>query len=566
MTTRTVRWSPFAMLAMLSPALIQSADCGATRGLALTSLEVVAAGSDRIIAFQSSDRSYVAGTTLGVTSITVRAEAESAESEISYELAEGGAVLASGILGTGNGVVDLSIPEDTPLALEVVVSGAANTGIRSFRTYTVEINVGCGSTPCDDGNACSVDSCNAANTCEFSAQADGTRCTVGAPGDGVCVAGVCDSAGFVCDPTTCGNPLCDGATFSPTSCGLGACAAAGQQRCDNGILIDTCQPGVPIGSVDATCDDVDDDCDGVADDDYASTPITCGLGACARDGAIDCVAGVEQSVCTPGAPAALDGVCDMVDEDCDGLVDEDYASVATACGLGACAAIGETSCVLGSEVDSCSPGSPLSGSDATCDGIDDDCDGAADEEFMSGATVSCGIGACAVTSPETCEGGVVDRSCTPRSPTSSNDSSCNGVDDDCDGQTDEDGLCSGLAFPLGDCSGPSFIGRNLDGTDFSGRRDLDCADFTGASLEGADFAGASLERADFTQSALRSARFVDANIRHAVFDEADLSKANLANADARAASFARADLSYAETFGVELDGADLTEADLTGCR
>ena len=108
--------------------------------------------------------------------------------------------------------------------------------------------------------------------------------------------------------------------------------------------------------------------------------------------------GVEN--CTAGSPTGTDDDCDLVDEDCDGLVDEHY--VPYSCGIGVCVA--SSTCVGG--VKSCSPGSPT-GDDSDCDGDDDDCDGSADEGYVS--TYTCGIGACRRDS--LCVGGL--ETCTP---------------------------------------------------------------------------------------------------------------------------------------------------------
>src|SRR5262249_56631471 len=82
-----------------------------------------------------------------------------------------------------------------------------------------------------------------------------------------------------------------------------------------------------------------------------------GLGACARTGATSCVAGSIVDSCTAGTPAAADATCNGIDDDCDGSTDEEFVSVATSCGVGACARTGATSCVAGAIVASCTASS-----------------------------------------------------------------------------------------------------------------------------------------------------------------------------------------------------------------
>ena len=186
----------------------------------------------------------------------------------------------------------------------------------------------------------------------------------------------------------------------------------------------------PVGD-DANCNGIDENCDGVTDGDYASHVTNCGIGACAATGDSTCAGGVEHDNCTAGTPAGSDTTCDGIDDDCNGLTDDGYTGHGTTCGVGACAATGGTSCVGGSEHDNCTAGTPA-GSDTTCNGIDDNCNGATDEAY-TGVPSSCGVGACASTGVTSCVAGAVQQNCTPGSPTAE---VCNGIDDDCDGVVD----------------------------------------------------------------------------------------------------------------------------------
>ncbi|MEE2643605.1 MAG: putative metal-binding motif-containing protein, partial [Myxococcota bacterium] len=178
---------------------------------------------------------------------------------------------------------------------------------------------------------------------------------------------------------------------------------------------------VHVGAVDV-CDNKDQDCDGNFDEDFEAT--SCGIGACASTST--CTEGVEFS-CQPGdALNEEDATCDGVDDDCDERVDEGY--VPEGCGNGPCVA--ESSCVDGA-VQDCIPHPAPSGVDSTCDGVDDDCDGAIDDDFAPGR---CGEGVCAAD--EVCVEG--EMSCTPGAPLAEDDTNCNGIDEDCEGGPDDD--------------------------------------------------------------------------------------------------------------------------------
>ncbi|MBW2263137.1 MAG: hypothetical protein JRG91_14290, partial [Deltaproteobacteria bacterium] len=243
-----------------------------------------------------------------------------------------------------------------------------------------------------------------------------------------CVGACVDGATCILGTEVCGDPAevldatcdgldgdCDGSVdedYVVYTCGMA------DSVCTGGV--ESCTAGSPLDVVDMTCDDVDDDCDGVADDNYV--PTTCGVGECEADS--ECTGGAVT--CTPLTPSyTTDEVCNDLDEDCDGSVDEDYVSYT--CGTGYC----EATSVCVSGLENCTPGTALGSVDTTCDGVDDDCDGSFDEEYVP---YSCGAGICQRDS--VCSGGA--DSCSPGSPSSTSDLICDGRDEDCDGSTDED--------------------------------------------------------------------------------------------------------------------------------
>jgi len=241
-----------------------------------------------------------------------------------------------------------------------------------------------------------------------------------------------------------------------TTCGTGACAATGTEKCDDGEWKEEneCTPGDPASE---TCNGIDDDCDGSIDENL-SQESTCGTGACAATGNKSCNNGEwTDDTCTPGEASSES--CNGIDDDCDGTVDEGFSEVSetcnniddncngqidenlsqdTTCGVGACASTGVKVCTAGSwGGDTCAPGTPTT---ETCNGIDDDCDGSVDNGLTSEST-TCGVGVCANTGNKTCVSGSWQDSCTPNAPSGISETICNGADDDCDGQIDEDSDC-----------------------------------------------------------------------------------------------------------------------------
>ena len=148
--------------------------------------------------------------------------------------------------------------------------------------------------------------------------------------------------------------------------------------------------------------------------------------------------------------------CNGRDDDCDGTADDPWRSglaqdIGNPCtvGIGACARTGEWVCTRNGRATACSadPGAP---STESCNGLDDDCDGKADEDWRTGlatdtgnpCTVQWGSGACSVVTSGTwtCTPDglavVCDASEPPTGVRYESEESCNARDDDCDGVSD----------------------------------------------------------------------------------------------------------------------------------
>lgn len=225
-----------------------------------------------------------------------------------------------------------------------------------------------------------------------------------------------------------------------TTCGRGVCVATGFTGCVAGEVVDDCSAPAPSSSMDASCNGRDDDCDGKVDENVAPTVSTCAMGACAATGMIACVGGTLVDSCQSTVPLTpTDPTCDNIDDDCDSRIDEEYVASATGCGVGVCARSGMRTCVFGNAVDSCMAGTRTSTSDSVCNSLDDDCDGRIDEGFVATAS-SCGTGACVASGSVTCVSGAPQDSCVAKTPATTVDDATspgNGIDDDCDGQIDE---------------------------------------------------------------------------------------------------------------------------------
>jgi len=123
-------------------------------------------------------------------------------------------------------------------------------------------------------------------------------------------------------------------------------------------------------------------------------------------------------------------ICDGVDNDCNGTIDERTVDANDHCGaqteLGSCK-YGREICIDGEFI---CYGSVLPTTEA-CDGYDNDCDGDTDEELYRPCSSVCGQGF------ETCGDGVWE-DCSAAQPSIE---ICDEIDNDCDGDTDEGCNC-----------------------------------------------------------------------------------------------------------------------------
>ena len=116
----------------------------------------------------------------------------------------------------------------------------------------------------------------------------------------------------------------------------------------------------------------------------------------------------DSALINPGA----EEICDGKDNDCDGAVDEDFPQLNTACtdgNLGICAGTGTLECDIGGTGTVCSITTPGQvPRTETCNGLDDNCDGTVDEGNPGGGAVcdTGQAGECAVGTV-TCETGTL---------------------------------------------------------------------------------------------------------------------------------------------------------------
>ncbi len=149
---------------------------------------------------------------------------------------------------------------------------------------------------------------------------------------------------------------------------------------------------------------------------------------------------VSNITVTANLPQTIDGSCDGVDNDGNGTADEDWTSgfcilppEHPSCGNGTF--FGTTRCTAG--VETCV--SDVAAVADPCNGADDNCDGVFDEDFTPGSR-DCGteVGRCQNTETSYCDGTLGETwGVCEDGPDPIPEEPCDNEDDDCDGRTDE---------------------------------------------------------------------------------------------------------------------------------
>ncbi|MBI4706161.1 MAG: hypothetical protein HY744_34125 [Deltaproteobacteria bacterium] len=234
----------------------------------------------------------------------------------------------------------------------------------------------------------------------------------------------------------------------PSTEGVGECEN-GTRTCAQGGWSECAGYRLPE---DESCDDgLDDNCNGVADEGcsceegstrscYTGPAASRGIGMC-QDGVQSCAGGTWSASCEGGVTPAAES-CDKQDNDCNGVVDDGcpcadgetqacYSGPSASAGIGACHG-GQQICTGGQWPAACA-GEVVPGPE-NCNGADDDCDGAADEDDPGGG-VGCDTGKPGVCAAGTrhCQGATLV--CVPGQ--SPSDEKCDGQDNNCNGETDE---------------------------------------------------------------------------------------------------------------------------------
>jgi hypothetical protein len=225
----------------------------------------------------------------------------------------------------------------------------------------------------------------------------------------------------------------------PCSAGVGECRRNGVFVCSPDGLAVVCDAEADVPTVEF-CNGRDDNCNGLIDEDFPELGRTCavGTGECRRSGAFVCSANGLGIDCNAEAGLPVPELCNGLDDNCDGQIDEDFPNVGRICtvGQGECFAVGVVKCSTDGTGEVCNAvaGTPTA---ELCNGLDDNCNGVIDDPFPDkGKVCFAGVGECRAAGVFVCSGNGSSLECNAVAGTPVAEL-CNGRDDNCNGQIDE---------------------------------------------------------------------------------------------------------------------------------
>jgi hypothetical protein len=255
---------------------------------------------------------------------------------------------------------------------------------------------------------------------------------------------LCDDLDNDCDGNTDEDCPCSEGETQDCSTDEGECEA-GTQTCDQNGVWGACS-GILPGTED--CDGLDNNCDTQTDEDLTGEACLLQDGVC--QGSTRPCAGVQGwqpcDASTYGSDYQVDeDLCDGLDNDCDDQTDEDLGGPPCPFQLGVCA--GSTRPCTGNggwgDCDAFVYGNDYENTETLCDGLDNDCDDQTDEDLDAPAC-PLQVGVCA-GSLSHCGGNAGWLACdatTYGNDYEAEETRCDGLDNDCDDQTDEGNVCS----------------------------------------------------------------------------------------------------------------------------
>ncbi|HUS32029.1 MAG TPA: MopE-related protein [Kofleriaceae bacterium] len=285
------------------------------------------------------------------------------------------------------------------------------------------------------GNSCSVGAgtCQRFGTTVCATNGTSTTCSVtaGTPTTELCNA-LDDNCNGTADETF---------TMLGNGCavGTGACQRFGTTVCASNQTSTTCSAtaGSPTAEL---CNAIDDNCNGMNDETFTTLGNGCsaGIGACQRFGTTVCASNQTSTTCSVVAGSPVAELCNKIDDNCNGSADETFTTLGNSCsvGIGACQRFGTTVCAGNQTSTTCSATAGTAGTEL-CNAVDDNCNGSVDETFTTlGNACSAGFGVCQRFGTTVCASGGMTTACTATAGTNSSSETCNFLDDDCNGVVD----------------------------------------------------------------------------------------------------------------------------------